>query len=485
MNFPEFFLVIVFSILISKVHLETLMSNDDPKMDLSIPENMDSSLMNNGESEGMGNLSPNMDFSPGLDHQDGAHDHLNLSIDNQPNELDNEKLSFGDLDTNNELEERGDLNFEDKLDDSDSNINHSVGNAVDSEEGILNASFDSRSADLKDIDEASVGNNLSDEFGNSDFLDKNDMEHKEEANNHFGEEVENQGDTSDGSHEFYLLNSESGENHPSRDYGSATVEDRMNTNEEASQPEIHVESRATLPAPPSQTSPDSSGNGGDGNGGGFPNTSTSGTTETSGTSEPTTNTGGDGQGTGNTGGNGSGDGSGNVGDDSNLVEQKSDNGAIIGGSVVGALLGAGAISGGLSWFFINKKKEEERKKRLRAIRERRARLAALRNSISESGATSEESASGIGGRNAVARARASSGGGLGSSSLVTIDTSSSSSQNLDSSAFSLPVIDIHTGNKGGRKMTAGAQNQNLRGSGNQSGNGKSRLSLATELSNYE
>lgn len=120
---------------------------------------------------------------------------------------------------------------------------------------------------------------------------------------------------------------------------------------------------------------------------------------------------------------------------------------------------------------------------MRAIRERRARLAALRRSVSESAISAGESVPGTGGN--PVRKTSTPGQQLGSSSLVTIDTSSNSPNVLDSSAFSFPILDIHTGNKGLSKKTG--TNNNLRGSGQGSANpaNKTKLNLTTELSNFD
>lgn len=158
---------------------------------------------------------------------------------------------------------------------------------------------------------------------------------------------------------------------------------------------------------------------------------------------------------------------------------------MIGGSIAGALLGAGALSGGLSWLFVSRKREEERKKKLRAIRERKARLAALRSSISESADTSMEGTSRIGNRNASGAVKAGSRDAAGSSSMVTIDTSGSSVQVMDSSALSLPVIDVHAGSKNMRKSANGGNGPSLRGSGGYNKDSKPKVSLSTELSNFE
>lgn len=120
---------------------------------------------------------------------------------------------------------------------------------------------------------------------------------------------------------------------------------------------------------------------------------------------------------------------------------------------------------------------------MRAIRERRARLAALRKSVSESAISTEESVSRTGGN--PTRKTSTPGQQLGSSSLVTIDTSSNSPNVLDSSVFSLPVLDIHTGNKDLSKKTGTSNNLRGSGRGSTSPGNKTKLNLTTELSNFD
>ncbi|KAF7458306.1 putative Secreted Protein [Cryptosporidium felis] len=252
-----------------------------------------------------------------------------------------------------------------------------------------------------------------------------------------------------------------------------------------------------LPEPPSQTTSSAgttSQGGGNGSGGGFPNTSST-------TSTPTTGNGGGsgggggggggGSGGGGSGGGGSGGGngggsSGGSGTDGNTSVAPSNNAALVGGSVAGALLGAGAL-GGLSWFFLNKKKEEEKKKRLRALRLRRARLAEMRGgSLDSSGGSVQEPRV----RGTLRGIEEGGGGGRGvefslaSGSLVTVEGSGESPR-MDASAVSLPIFDVHVGNGGrteGRGTTGGVSGGN--GGGTEAGK-KSRLVCETQYSEFE
>ncbi|KAK6591245.1 hypothetical protein RS030_101682 [Cryptosporidium xiaoi] len=224
----------------------------------------------------------------------------------------------------------------------------------------------------------------------------------------------------------------------------------------------------SLPGPPSQTG--SSSNPGTSSGDG--SSGLPGTTEgTNGSTGSTGNNGGGGGGgsggggggggggsSGGTSGGSSGGGGGGGGGGSSVVAKTGeDQAALIGGSIAGALLGAGALAGGLSWFFINKRKNEEKQKRLRALRLRRARLAALRAGLADSSTQGSISPGNIdnscfqGSQNLPANVqRNEDNNDLGSGSLVSIMASDSPCADdavLGASLISLPEIDVKTGSK--------------------------------------
>lgn len=151
---------------------------------------------------------------------------------------------------------------------------------------------------------------------------------------------------------------------------------------------------------------------------------------------------------------------------------------MVGGSIAGALLGAGALTGGLSWFFINKKKEEERKKKLRAIRQRRARLAALRGTAAGSISTSFDNTKQV---NVPERSQGIQASHLGSATLFSVDTSANENC-LDASLVPLPNIDIHSGknnnneNKSSNRHTGGLSKP---------GDSNQKLNLSTDTSRFE
>ncbi|KAJ1604615.1 signal peptide-containing protein [Cryptosporidium canis] len=512
MNFPGIFFLL-FTIVTSNLCLATVPENNELELDLGLPDSADSS--------GLENVSPNM----GL-HSDLTSNEPGGDIPDLHNTDETDKADIGDFDTEKYLEGETNLSFQDLADSVELKEASSVDNPTDLDDnGIFGASFDTTSVDFGDG--ISVENN----FG---IDDKNLLGSDEfPAATYSNQLSDNRDELPTDSFEPLLEDRKS--EVPEINTRETTIESKMAGYDgyDDSQYEDPTGRSATLPSPPEQTTTSATGGGGggDGTGNGFPNTST--TPPTTGTTTGSTSVGG-GSGSGSGGSNGSGGGNnggssggsssgggsgsggssggggssdggsnggggnngggstGNNGNTSggevsgggqNQVGGSPNNAGVIGGSIAGALIGAGALTGGLSWFFINKKKEEERKKRLRLIRQRRARLAALRGTSSESAVTLGESDVQL---VRISRSGGNEGGAqnIGSASIVTIEDSASSPNGiLDSSACSLPMLDIHTGNNGNFGQNIEDSGQNQGDPCNNTGK-KGKLNLSIEESRF-
>ena len=154
---------------------------------------------------------------------------------------------------------------------------------------------------------------------------------------------------------------------------------------------------------------------------------------------------------------------------------------MIAGSITGALLGVGAITGGISWYLAKKKKEELRKERVRALRQKRARLAAVRaaSSVSAGSIVDNSSVQNQAARSSRAASNLKSRDMLSSDSFLTIEGSAEQQNVVDSSAVSLPIIDIHAGNTPKVANTDSSQSYEEE-NGNEGGTNKSNKGLGEQ-----